>query len=215
MTEFLYKPTRAFCHLPWSVNGDQGSSARGTPLQRAGRPGMWRCWMWVEVLGWSHLVCGCTDRQTLRNSFGDGSRSRHACGRHANRALALVLGHARVPEWPFLVARRRLTWAALRPSNQHVDRPHLWRGMDYRGKGEALTNADLWTVFDRNGSIVYVGNVLDLWVQEKNPSVAFIFLVSMLVYRWRLSAVFHRRDPCKCAWWPLCSAWGQARGDRE
>ncbi len=51
--------------------------------------------------------------------------------------------------------------------------------MDYLGKGEVLTNTDLWTIFERNRPFVYIEKVLDLWVQlmkngGKNKSVAFI-----------------------------------------
>ena len=46
-------------------------------------------------------------------------------------------------EWPFIVASLRHTCAIMMPSNQHLDMPHLLGGMDYFGKGEALTNTDL------------------------------------------------------------------------
>ena len=58
--------------------------------------------------------------------------------------------------------------------------PHLWGGMDYLSKGEVLTNTDLdlWTIFERNGSFVYIEIILDLWVQNK--SAAFIFFLYFL-----------------------------------
>ncbi len=37
--------------------------------------------------------------------------------------------------------------------------------MDYLGKGEVLTNTDLWTIFERNRPFVYIENFLDLWAQ--------------------------------------------------
>ncbi len=46
-------------------------------------------------------------------------------------------------EWPFIVASLRHTCAIIMLSNQHLDMPHLWGGMDYLGKGEVLTNTDL------------------------------------------------------------------------
>ncbi len=62
---------------------------------------------------------------------------------------------------------------------QHLDMSHLWGWMDYFGKGEVLTNIDLWTIFERNCPFVYIEKVLDLRVQlmkngGKNKSVAFI-----------------------------------------
>ncbi len=90
-------------------------------------------------------------------------------------------------EWPFIVASLRHTCAIIMLSNQHLDMPNLWGGMDYLGKGEVLTNTDLdrlWTIFERNRPFVYIEKVLDLWVQlmkngGKNKSVAFIILVSV------------------------------------
>ncbi len=60
--------------------------------------------------------------------------------------------------------------------------------MDYLGKGEVFTNTDLdrfVNKFERNGPIVYIEKVLDLWVQlmkngGKNESIAFIILFSVL-----------------------------------
>ena len=48
-----------------------------------------------------------------------------------------------VSEWPFIVASLRHTCAIIMLSNQHLDMPHLWGGMDYLGKGEVLTITDL------------------------------------------------------------------------
>ena len=48
-----------------------------------------------------------------------------------------------VSEWPFIVASLRHTCALIMLSNQHLDMPHLWGGMDYLGKGEVLTITDL------------------------------------------------------------------------
>ncbi len=39
------------------------------------------------------------------------------------------------------------------------------RWMDFLGKGEVLTNTDLWTIFDRNKPFVYIEKLLDLWIQ--------------------------------------------------
>ncbi len=44
-----------------------------------------------------------------------------------------------------------------------LSRPVRW--MDYLGKGEVLTNTDLWTIFERNRPFVYIEKVLNLWVQ--------------------------------------------------
>ena len=43
----------------------------------------------------------------------------------------------------FIVASLRHTCAIIILSNQHLDLPHLWGGMDYLGKGEVLTITDL------------------------------------------------------------------------
>ena len=45
----------------------------------------------------------------------------------------------RIWEWPIIVASLRHTCAIIMPSNQHLDMPNLWGGMDYLGKGEVLT----------------------------------------------------------------------------
>ena len=60
-----------------------------------------------------------------------------------------------ISEWPFIVASLRHTCAIIMPSNQHLDMPHLWGGMDYLGKGEVLTNTDL----DR-----FVNNIWEKWI---------------------------------------------------
>ena len=60
-----------------------------------------------------------------------------------------------ISEWPFIVASLRHTCAIIMPSNQHLDMPHLWGGMDYLSKGEVLTNTDL----DR-----FVNNAWEKWI---------------------------------------------------
>ena len=60
-----------------------------------------------------------------------------------------------ISEWPFIVASLRHTCAIFMLSNQHLDMPHLWGGMDYLGKGEVLTNTDL----DR-----FVNNIWEKWI---------------------------------------------------
>ena len=49
-----------------------------------------------------------------------------------------------VSEWLFIVASLRHTCVIIMLSNQHLDMPHLWGGMDYLGKGEVLTIIDLY-----------------------------------------------------------------------
>ena len=60
-----------------------------------------------------------------------------------------------ISEWPFIVASLRHIYAIIMPSNQHLDMPHLWGGMDYLSKGEVLTNTDL----DR-----FVNNIWEKWI---------------------------------------------------
>lgn len=48
-----------------------------------------------------------------------------------------------LPKCPFIVAIFRPTYVISMLSNQHLDVPHLWSGMDNLGKGEMLTNMDL------------------------------------------------------------------------
>ncbi len=91
-------------------------------------------------------------------------------------------GHTRY--WYFIVASLRNTCAIIMLSNQHYWYATPVRWMDYLGKGELLTNTDLWTIFERNRPFVYIEKVLDLWIQfmkngGRNKSVAFIILFSI------------------------------------
>lgn len=90
---------------------------------------------------------------------------------------------AHPPVGPFIVGSLRHTCAIVMLSNQHLNMPHLWGGMQYLGKGEVLTDRDL-DRFESNGCFVHVRNVSYLWIQlmkngSKNRSVAFIFLFSV------------------------------------
>ena len=85
------------------------------------------------------------------------------CHRHvySDNCSCLIEQHSRIMAVIRLscasLASLRHTCAIIMLSNQHLDMPHLLGGMDYLGKGEALTNR-----FERNDSFVYVENVLDL-----------------------------------------------------
>jgi len=57
-------------------------------------------------------------------------------------ALCFVI-KLHISKCPFIVGSLRHTCAIFMLSNQHLDMPHLWGGMDYLGKGEVLTNTDL------------------------------------------------------------------------
>ena len=53
------------------------------------------------------------------------------------------------------------TCAIFMLSNQHLDMPQLFGGMDYLSKGEVLTNIDLefWIILELNGFFVYIEKV--------------------------------------------------------
>ena len=123
----------------------------------------------VEVLGWCGYMwsavvrpVGCTAKfsetpletaygREMNIQFTGKSSGGHSCCQHANctlpqnlRPLALCcVIKLNILEWSFIVASLRHTCAIIMLSNQHLDMPHLWGGMDYLGKGEVLTITDL------------------------------------------------------------------------
>ncbi len=67
--------------------------------------------------------------------------------------------------------------------------------MDYLGKGEVLTNTDLWIIFERNRPFVYIEKVLDLWVQlMKNGGKKQM----LRLYFWSVYEILHHKTSLKC-----------------
>ena len=95
---------------------------------------------------------------TITNLINSMRRRCEANGGHTRHWQVFWPAHKaklHISQWPFIVASVRLTCAVIMPSNQHLDMPHLWGGMDYLGKVEELTHTDL----DR-----FVNNIWEKWI---------------------------------------------------
>ena len=103
----------------------------------------------VEVFGW----CGYT-WSAVAWTFLQSACQLHAPSKPVTSVALCFVIKLNISEWPFIVAGLRHTCAIIMPSNQHLDMPHLWGGMDYLGKGEVLTNPDL----ER-----FVNNIWEKW----------------------------------------------------